>query len=213
MRAFSLAGFGLSLLTLLAALFACGGGPNAVEYYRDESTMNLSTFPKAAMTYGTGLNQWTYSSSGSGANGGGIKVQLRLDVEREFNFELKLANQTGGPITIDWAHTYYINGAGYKYNVAHQGVPYWSPVSMLAPTQVGPGQTIEDALQPARQAKRDGQWVLAPLTDPQISQGDWPNQLTILMPIISNGVETVHRFDMDVDALDPLDNWGGPWYY
>ena len=221
MRALSITGFGLALLTLMATIFACGGGPTAAEYYRDESTMNLSAFPKAAMTYGTGLNQWTYSSgggssssgSGSSDSSGGIKVQLRLDVEREFNFEVKLKNMNQQPITIDWAHTYYINGQGYKYNVAHQGVPYWSPVSMLKPTQVGPGQTIEDALQPARQLKRDGQWLLAPLTDPQISQGDWPNQLTILMPIISNGVETVHRFDMNIDALDPMDNWGGPWFY
>ena len=136
-----------------------------------------------------------------------------MPIEREFNFEVKLKNLNQNPITIDWANTYYVNGGGYKYHVAHQGVPYWSPLSKLKPTQVGPGQTIEDALQPARQLKRDGQWVLAPLTDPQIAQGDWPNQLTILMPIVSNGVETVHRLEMNIDALDPMDNWGGPWYY
>ena len=124
----------------------------------------------------------------------------------------KLANETEGTITIDWANTFYVNGQGYKYHVAHQGVPLWSPVSMLQPTQVGPGQTIEDDLQPARELKRDGQWLLAPLTDPQIAQGDFPNRLTVLMPIRSNGVVKVHRFDMEVDEIDPLDTWG-PWLY
>ncbi|MFH2127705.1 MAG: hypothetical protein ABIK12_14410 [Pseudomonadota bacterium] len=225
MRALSIAGFGLALLTLMATLFGCGGGPSAAEYYRDESTMALDTFPKAAMTYGTGLNQWSYTSSagggsssggssGGGGNvsGGNIKVQLRIDTDRTFTFELKLKNETGGTITIDWANTYYVNTQGYKYHVAHQGVPLWSPLSKLQPTQVGPGQTIEDDLQPARDLKRDGQWLLAPLTNAQIAQGDWPNQLTILIPIISNGVKTVHRYDMDIDALDPMDGWG-PWLY
>jgi hypothetical protein len=196
----------LSLWLLLAFIAACAGGPNAVEYYRDETTMRLDTFPQAAVTYGTGLNQWTYDHKD-------VSVRLRLDVEREFNFELKLTNNGTQPLTIDWAHAYYINGAGYRYHLAHQGVPYWSPVSKLRPTTVAPGQTIQDALQPAREAKRDGVWVLAPLTDPQISQGDWPNQLTILMPMTVGGVTTVHRFDMDIDALDPVDGWGGPWYY
>ncbi len=206
MRPLFKAGYRLSLLALLALLYACGGGPNATEYYRDESTMNLDSFPQAAVTYGTGLNQWSYDHKD-------IRVRLRLDTEREFNFELKLTNLGDQPLSIDWANTYYINGAGYRYHVAHQGVPYWSPVSALTLTQVDPGQTMEDALQPAREAKRDGQWLLAPLTDPQIAQGDFPNQLTILMPITINGVTTVHRYDMNLDILDPLDGWGGPWYY
>lgn len=226
MRALSIAGLGLSLVILLAAISGCAGGPSAAEYYRDESTMNLDTFPKAAITYGTGLSQWSYTSSagggsssggsgGSSESGGGsgdIKVQLRIDTDREFTFELKLKNQTGGPITIDWANTYYVNTQGYKYHVAHEGVPFWSPVSKYKPTHVAPGQTIEDALQPARELKRDGRWVLAPLTDPQIAQGDYPNQLTVLMPIVSNGVKKVHRFDMAIDDLDPMDGWG-PWIY
>jgi len=196
-----------SLFLALALLAACAAaGPNAVEYYRDEYTMRLDTFPQAANTYGTGLNQFTYDHKD-------LQVQLRLDVEREFTFELKLTNTSGMPMTINWSQTYYVNGAGHRYHVAHNGAPFWSPVSKLVPTTVAPGQTIEDDLQPAREAKRDGQWLLAPLTDPQISQGDWPDQLTILMPVVIGGVETVHRFDMDIDAVDPMDDMGGPWYY
>ncbi|WP_338602310.1 hypothetical protein [Desulfoferula mesophila] len=216
MRATSVVGLGLSLLMLMGTIFACGGGPRAVQYYRDESTMMLDTYPKAAMTYDTGLDQYTYNSPAGGVNSSGgagnIKVRLRVDTDRTFTFELKLANETVGTITIDWANTYYVNTQGYKYHVAHQGVPLWSPVSMLQPTQVGPGQTIDDDLQPARELKRDGQWLLAPLTDPQIAQGDFPNRLTVIMPITSGGVQTVHRFEMPVDDVDPLDTWG-PWLY
>ncbi|MCB2190920.1 MAG: hypothetical protein KQI62_05105 [Deltaproteobacteria bacterium] len=232
MRTSSVAGLGLPLLffILLATIYGCAGGPSAAEYYRDESTMALDTFPMAAVTYGTGLSQWSYTSSaGGGSSSGGssdsssgssggdvssgnIKVRLRIDTDRTFSFEMKLKNETNGPITIDWANTYYVNTQGYKYHVAHQGVPLWSPMSKLTPTRVGPGQTIEDDLQPARELKRDGQWLLAPLTDPQIAQGDYPNQLTVLMPIVSNGVEKVHRFSMDIDYLDPMDDWG-PWFY
>ena len=141
----------------LALLMACAAGPNAVEYYRDEYTMHLDTYPQQAVTYGTGLNQFTYDHKD-------IRVQLRLDVERTFTFELKLTNLGDTPITINWAQTYYVNGAGNRYHVSHNGVPFWSPVSKLRPTTVGPGKSMEDDLQPAREAKRDGQWRLAPLT-------------------------------------------------
>ncbi|MCB2225413.1 MAG: hypothetical protein KQH53_01955 [Desulfarculaceae bacterium] len=207
MRAFTRRVAACSIWLVIFVLVSCaGGGPNAVDYYRDETSMRRDTWPQLANTYPTGLMQWSYSA-------GGVKVQLRLDAEREFIFELKLINQNETPITINWAKTYYINGAGYNYHLAHNGAPYWGPVTNLKPTTVGPGQTIQDDLRPAREAKRDGQWLLAPLTEPQISQGDWPNQLAIIMPIIRGGVEEVHRFDMDIDAVDSVDGWGGPWVY
>ncbi|MCF8031974.1 MAG: hypothetical protein K9K66_11305 [Desulfarculaceae bacterium] len=198
MRAFTRRPATWSLFLALVVLAACAGGPSAVEYYRDETSMRRETWPQLANTYPTGLQQWTYSFND-------LHVRIRLDTEHEFTFELKLSNQSDAPITINWAKTYYINGGGYRYHVAHNGAPFWSPVSRLKPTTVGPGQTIQDDLQPAREAKRDGVWLLAPLTDPQISQGDWPNELTIVMPIVQDGVELVHRFDMDIDSTYPTD--------
>lgn len=194
------------VLLPISLLAACAGGPSAVNYYRDYSSEQLDLYPQAAMTYGTGLNQWTF-------NGKDLDVRWRIDTNREYGFELRLTNNTDQPVWIGWGETFYVNAAGKRFHMIHQGVPFWTPAKDNRPTQVAPGQTISDLLQPARLVKQDGVWRLAPLTRRENNEDDYPDVLTILMPLRVKGLVRVHRFDFDIADLEPIDEPFNPWFY
>ncbi len=196
----------LLLTVLLSSLAACGGGPSAVNYYRDESTQMMDLYPQASITYATGLNNWSFSNQNLG-------IKFSIETDREYGFALTLVNKTSEPVVIGWGETFYINTAGRRYHMIHNGVPFWSPARDNRPTTVQPGQMISDVLQPARLVKQDGAWRLAPLTSGQIAQGDYPDTITILMPMRVLGVVQVHRFDFDIGDIEDIDEPYNPWYY
>lgn len=194
------------LQMFLALLAACASGPSATEYYRDYSTEMMDLYPQALVTYGTGLNQWTY-------NDADLNIQFTIDSGQEYGFSMVLTNNTDQPVRIGWGETFYVNTLGKRYHMIHYGVPFWSPAQYNKPTSVAPGQTINDLLQPARLVKRDGTWRLAPLTRRELDQDSNANTLTILMPMRVKGVVRVHRFDFDLADVEPIDQPYNPWYY
>ncbi|RJX32276.1 MAG: hypothetical protein C4525_11050 [Desulfarculus sp.] len=196
----------LFLQMFLALLAACAAGPSATEYYRDYSTEMMDLYPQAAITYGTGLNEWNF-------NDADLNIQFSIDTGREYGFALTLTNNTDQPVMIGWGEIYYVNTVGKRYHMIHHGVPYWSPAQDNKPSSVAPGQTINDLLQPARLVQRDGAWRLAPLTRSQMNQDDYPDTLTILMPMRVRGVVRVHRFDFNIGDLEPIDEPFNPWFY
>lgn len=196
----------LLLSAMLSSLAACGGGPSALNYYRTETTEMMDLYPAANLTYATGMSRWSFSDQNLG-------IRFSIEPGREYGFALLLENKTEEPVMIGWGETFYINTAGRRYHMIHDGVPFWSPAKSNRPTTVKPGQTISNLLQPARLVKQDGAWRLAPLTSGEIAQGDYPNTVTILMPIRVLGQVRVHRFDFDIGDVENIDEPFNPWFY
>ena len=54
---------------------------------------------------------------------------------------------------------------------------------------------------------------VTPIIYSQIAQGDYPNTVTILIPIRVLGQVRVHRFDFDIGDVENIDQPYNPWFY
>jgi len=179
------------LIAAAMALSACGGQA-ARDYYADYYTQQLDTYPNTMLTYDTGLSQWSF-------NDDVFDVTITLEEDQDYSFNIVLHNTSDGPLVIDWNRVFYVDINGQTHHAIHNGVDYFSPMAAQHPTVLAAGATLRDLARPANLVHEDGVVRFAPPSGNDIAAwGDWPAEVTLLIPVHSEFGEKVYRFPLDV---------------
>ena len=189
-------------LVWLAALLALGllagcGGPQAADYYRNES---LNLMEQKAYQFAGDVNETDYSDTM-------VDILMRVDDEDTTAFQMSLTNKTSQPLVILWDRVVFIDAAGNRQKVIHRGVRYWEPVSRLTAEAVPPFTQVTDLVRPAKVDYRDGEQRLAPLRGRQDTSGWLDQRVSITLPLIVYDRTSLYRFRFHNESpaeYDPL---------
>lgn len=188
----------LASCMLLSLLAGCGG-PQAMDYYRDES---LKLDADKTLQFAGDVNEGSYSDTM-------VDLALQVDNEDSTALQLALSNKTSQPLVILWDRVVYVDAAGNRQKVIHQGVRYWDPVSRLAAMAVPPFTSLTDLLRPAKVDYRDGEQRLAPLRGRQ-NTSDWLDQrISVTLPLVIYDRVNLYRFRFHIESpavYDPLND-------
>lgn len=188
----------LGVVLALVLLAGCSG-PQAMDYYRDESQ---KMDENQALQFAGDFNENTYSDDL-------VDLALQVDNEDSTALQLALSNKTSQPLVILWDRVIYVDAAGNRQKVIHQGVRYWDPVSRLAAMAVPPFTSLTDSLRPARVDYRDGEQRLAPLRGRQ-NTSDWLDQrISVTLPLVIYDRVNLYRFRFHIESpavYDPLND-------
>lgn len=193
----------LGYLAILALTAACGG-EQAVDYYRNYSTEMMDTWPQSQITYNQGYNQFEYSDEG-------MQLAFSLNETEDYAFQFSLVNNSGGPVTIFWNQSAFVDINNVVHHVIHQTTTYGALVSSQRPTTIPAGASYSDLIQPAQEANRDGGPRFLPLTSMQLSNGSWGQRVTLLLQMNVDGQNRTHRFTFDLTMVQSPAAWG-PYY-
>ena len=183
---------------LALGLLAGCGGPQATDYYRDES-LNLDE--DKALQFAGDVNETSYSDTL-------VDVAFRIDNEDTTAFQLSLSNKTSQPLVILWDRVVFVDAAGNRQKVIHQGVRYWDPVSRLGAVAVPAFASVTDLVRPAKVDYTDGEQRLAPLRGKRDTSNWLDQRISISLPLIIYDRMSVYRFrfhiEQPADAYDLL---------
>lgn len=192
-------GIWLAAFWMLGLLVGCGG-PQATEYYRNES---LNLMEQKAYQFAGDTNETDYSDTM-------VDVSLRVDDEDTTALRLALANKTSQPLVILWDRVVFVDAAGNRQKVIHQGVRYWDPVSRLSAVAVPPFTSITDLLRPAKVDYRDGEQRLAPLRGQQDTSGWLDQRFSVTLPLIVYDRVSLYRFRFHIESPAEYDLLNDP---
>lgn len=186
---------GLLAILALAGLAGCGG-PQATEYYRDESINRLE---EKALQFSGDVNESCYSDTM-------VDVTLQVNNEDTTSFQFSLSNKTAEPIVILWNQVVFVDASGNRQKVIHQGLRYWDPVSRLEPVAIPAFTTVSDLIRPAKVHHADGLQRLAPLRGMQ-DTSNWLDQRIIIdLPLVIYGRASLYRFRMHIEQPPLMDD-------
>ena len=186
---------GLMILLALAILAGCGG-PQATEYYRDESINRLE---EKALQFSGDVNESCYSDSL-------VDLAIQVNNEDTTSFQFSLSNKTAEPVVVLWDQVVFVDAAGNRQKVIHQGLRYWDPVSRLQPVAVPAFTTVSDLIRPAKVDYADGLQRLAPLRGMQDTSNWLDQRIRIDLPLAIYGRTTLYRFRLHIEQPPLMDD-------
>ncbi|MCA1905123.1 MAG: hypothetical protein LDL11_00860 [Desulfarculus sp.] len=189
----------LAAWSALGLLAGCGG-LQATDYYRNES---LNLMERKTYQFAGDVNETSYSDTM-------VDISLQVDNEDSTAFQMGLANKTSQPLVILWDQVVFVDAAGNRQKVIHQGVRYWDPVSRLAAVAVPPFTNIRDQLRPAKVDYRDGEQRLAPLSRRWDTSGWLDQRISITLPLIVYDRISLYRFRFHIESPAEYDLLNDP---
>jgi hypothetical protein len=187
----------LAPLAVLAAvlLAGCADTRQAREYYADEQLRQEEESGRYQLTYNSDANVFVFDE-------GPVRLKVSVYLQRNYAFEMAIANTTDRPVVIDWNRVEYLDVAGNPHSVVHHGVPYLSPVSDQKPTVIPPGAAVTDLVRPADRVQRDGAVRLAPPRRAPAA-ADQDDSVTIVLPVKALGQWQRYRLSVQVGMVTP----------